>query len=202
MAEFLDIDTDMLAAASAGSVATAPASSEDDKHLDTWLQGWTRDEAMAILKLLARRRSQEAERRVRSQHGEWLKTRWPAASTVHRSSMVELRKLAKTASTVRLEMEAKQRAQEDAQRQRQRESSLRRLMSEVDKHWATIDSQAKRDSASGYEHAVRLVRELADGYALTSSAKEFDRALRRFLVRHATRGALLRRLTEAGLWAK
>jgi hypothetical protein len=48
---------------------------------------------------------------------------------------------------------------------------------------------------------VRALTDLAEGYALTSSRKESDRALRRMLVRHATRGALLRRLTEAGLWS-
>lgn len=36
---------------------------------------------------------------------------------------------------------------------------------------------------------------------LGEGRKEFERALRRFLVQHATRGALLRRLTEAGLWS-
>lgn len=74
-------------------------------------------------------------------------------------------------------------------------------MSEEDKRWDAIDAQAKRGSASGYDQAVRALVDLAEGYMLTSSRKEFERALRRFLVRHATRGALLRRLTEAGLWS-
>lgn len=47
---------------------------------------------------------------------------------------------------------------------------------------------------------MRALTDLAEGYAMTSSRKEFDRALRRLLVHHSTRGALLRRLTEAGLW--
>lgn len=74
-------------------------------------------------------------------------------------------------------------------------------MAEVDRHWDAVHAQAKRGSASGYEQAVRALVDLAEGYALTSSRKEFERALRRFLVRHATRGALLRRSTEAGLWS-
>ena len=35
---------------------------------------------------------------------------------------------------------------------------------------------------------------------LAMERKTFDRELRRFLVRHAKRGVLLRRLTETGLW--
>ena len=64
-----------------------------------------------------------------------------------------------------------------------------------------IDAQAQRGSASGYEQAVRALADLAEGYALTSSRAAFERALRRLLVRHAKRGALLRRLTKAGLWS-
>lgn len=202
LAEFLEIDADMLAAASVGSARTPAVEGDEDEHLDEWLGKWTRDEAVAVLKLLTQSRSQEAERSVRSRHAAWRKTQRPAAPGVPRRSVAMLREVAQTASAVRLELEAKKRSQERAEHQRQREAQLRQVMAEADKHWAAVDAQAKRGSAMGYEHAVRMVRELADGYALTSSAKEFQRALRRFLVRHATRGALLRRLTEAGLWAK
>ncbi|HZE91221.1 MAG TPA: hypothetical protein VE029_05865 [Rhizobacter sp.] len=65
-----------------------------------------------------------------------------------------------------------------------------------------IDAQAQRGSASGYQQAVRALAELAEGYALTSSRKEFDHGLRRLLVRHAKRGALIRRLIDAGLWSE
>jgi hypothetical protein len=74
-------------------------------------------------------------------------------------------------------------------------------MVDVDKCWAAVDAQATRGSASGYDQAVRGLKELAEAYELTASHKEFDRALRRLLVRHATRSALLRRLAQAGLWS-
>lgn len=46
-----------------------------------------------------------------------------------------------------------------------------------------------------------FLAELAEGHALAATRKAFDLELRRLLVRHATRGALLRRLSEAGLWS-
>ncbi|MEF8726928.1 MAG: hypothetical protein V5B34_01710 [Accumulibacter sp.] len=113
-----------------------------------------------------------------------------------RRSVAELRELAESAAAVRLE-----RAKQEAERGRQRKAHRRQLMAEVDKHWDAIDAQAKRGSASGYTQAVRVLVDLAEGYTLTSSRKEFERALRRFVVRHATRDALLRRLKEAGLWS-
>lgn len=75
-------------------------------------------------------------------------------------------------------------------------------MTEVDKHWDAIDAPAKRSSASCYTRALRALVDLAEAYALTPSRKKVERALRRFVVRHATRGALLRRLAGAGLWSE
>lgn len=105
------------------------------------------------------------------------------------------------AALVRREREAQERAQQEAELRRQRAAHLRRLMAEVDRHWAAIDALTGRGTASGYEQAVRMLADLAAGYALTSTPQEFERALRRVLVPHAKRGALLRRLTAAGLWS-
>ena len=204
LVEFLEIDPDMLAAAMAGSARASQAQTDDAEadRIDAWLAEWLRDEMAAVLKLIAQGQGHVAERQVRSRHAAWLKAQRPSiASTARRRSVAELRALAKSASGTRLEREAKERAKQEAERRQQREAQLQLLMADVDKHWAAIDAQAQRGSASGYEQAVRALAELAEGYALTASRKEFDRALRRLLVRHATRGALLRRLTKAGLWS-
>lgn len=202
LAEFLEIDPDMLAAAMAGSGRVAQDDVAQAGHIDTWLSEWPRDEMAAVLKLIAQGQGQVAERQVRSRHAAWLKAQRPSPSASEvRRSVSQLRELAQSASGVRVEREAQERAKQEAERRQQREAVLRLLMADVDKRWAAIDAQAQRGSASGYEQAVRALAELADGYALTSSAKEFDRALRRLLVRHATRGALMRRLNEAGLWS-
>lgn len=202
LVEFLEIDPDMLVAASAGSARVSPTDAEDGNRLDAWLGEWSRAEMVAVLKQIAQGQGHEAERGVRSRYAGWLKVHRPSvASTAHRRSVAELRELANSASGVRLEREAKERAKQAAEHRRQRDAYLRSLMSEVDKRWEAVDAQAKRGSASGYDQAVRALVDLAEGYALTSCRKEFERALRRFLVQHATRGALLRRLTEAGLWS-
>ncbi len=202
LVEFLEIDSDMLAAAMAGSARVSQADAAETDRIDAWLGEWSRDEMVAILKLIAQGQGHEAERRVRSRHAAWLKAQRPsAASRARRRSVAELRELAKSASGVRVEREAKARTKQEGERRRQREAHLRRLMADADKHWEAINAQAQRGSASGYMQAVRTLTDLVEAYELTSSRKEFERALRRFLVRHATRGALLRRLTEAGLWS-
>lgn len=202
LVEFLEIDPDMLAAAMAGSARASQADTAAAGRIDAWLDEWPRNEMAAVLKLITQGQGLEAERQVRSRHAAWVKAQRPSvASAAQRRSVAELRELAKAASGVRLAREAKERAKQEAERRRQREAYLRLLMADVDKRWSTIDAQAQRGNASGYEQAVRALAELAEGYALTSNRQEFDRALRCLLVRHATRGALLRRLTEAGLWS-
>jgi hypothetical protein len=155
----------------------------------------------AVLKLIALGQGREAERQMRTRHATWLKAKRPRPATpVQQRSVAQLRELAQSASGVRRARQAQERATQEAERRRQRKATLRLLMADVERRWADVDALAGRGSASGYEQAVRALRDLAEGYVLTSSRKDFDRALRRLLVRHATRGALLRRLTEAGLW--
>lgn len=208
LVEFIEVDPDMLAAAAAGS-ARAPdddGDKEDEEaqsaRLDAWLGTWSRAEMAAKVKLIAQGQGHEAERQIRSSHAAWVKAQRPSSeSALPRRNVGQLRELARSATGVRRQREAEERAIQEAEDRRQREAVLRLLMADVDKRWAAVDAQAQRGSASGYDQAVRALTDLAEGYVLTSSRKEFDGALRSLLVRHATRGALLRRLTEAGLWS-
>jgi len=100
--------------------------------------------------------------------------------------VAELRAHAKEAEKLRLE----------------REAYLLTLAADFDRHWNAINQHAERGTASGYDEAKRAIVDLADAYAFASDRNAFDKALRRFMIRHAKRGALVRRLVEAGLWEK
>lgn len=202
LVEFIEVDPDLLTAAAAGSLRATTDDPMQSAAFDIWLAGWPRDDMAAVLKLIVEGQGREAERRVRTRHAAWMKARRPAsASSSVRRSLAQLRELAASASGIRLARQAQEREAQETERRRQREASLRLMMVKVEQHWSAVDALANRGSASGYAQAVQALQDLSEGYALTSNAKEFDRALRRLLVRHATRGALLRRLTEAGLWS-
>lgn len=202
LAEFIEVDPDLLAAAAACSSRAVNDESAHGTDVDAWLAEWSPGDMAAMLKLIAQGQSREAERRVRAHHAAWSKARRPTrAPSTARRTVKQLRELAPSARGLRLAREAEARTAVEAERRLQRESVLRLLMADVDNRWAAVDALATRGSASGYQQAVRVLKDLADGYALTANRKDFDRALRRLLVRHATRGALLRRLTEAGLWS-
>jgi hypothetical protein len=202
LAEFIEVDPDLLAAAAVCSTRAVNDESAHAADVDAWLAEWSPRDMAAMLKLIAQGQSREAERRVRAHHTAWSKARHPVrAPSTPRRTVRHLRELAPSAKGLRLAREAEARTAAETERRLQREAALRLLMADVDKRWAAIDALAARGSASGYQQAVQALTDLAEGYALTARRKDFERALRRLLVRHATRGALLRRLTEAGLWS-
>jgi len=200
LVEFLQIDADMLAAAVAGSAPLSPVFDGDAGQLDAWLGEWSPGEMAAILKLIAQGQGFDAERQVKARHAAWLKARRPPSdSQAQPRSVGALRELAQQAQGVRLAHEAHERALQKAEKRRQHEAHLRRLMADVTPHWAAIEVHAQRGTAASYEKAASALAELAQGYDLTASREAFDHALRHWLVPHAKRGALLRRLTGAGL---
>ncbi len=197
LAAFLEIDADIIAAAAIGSADA----SDRPESVDAWLQSLSPDELRSMLKSIVRADRPNPQREVASRYRAWHRQHAPqAAPEARRRSVAGLRSLAVPAGEERRRRDALAREQQAAARRTQRDAQLRLLMSDVDKRWLALHQQAERGSASAYEQAVRALSDLAEAYAIVSDRKTFDRELRRFLVRHAKRGALLRRLTEAGLW--
>jgi hypothetical protein len=202
LVEFLEIDPDLVTAAAAGSQEIEDYRHDDDS-IEVWVADLSRNEIEIVFNLLLQGASQQAERWVKSEFLAWLKESGSRESLpVKPRKVAELRALAKEAEKRRLEHEAKERARQEAECRKQREAYLRTLAADFDRHWKVIDQHAGRGTASGYDEAKRAIIDLADAYALASDRKAFDKALRRFMVRHAKRGALVRRLVEAGLWQK
>ena len=161
LTEFIECDPDLLAAAAAGSPHAPAEGSAQDAAIDAWLAGWSREEMAGVLKLIALGQGREAERRIRTRHATWLQAQRPAtAAPAPRRSLAQLRELARSASGVRRERQAHERAAEEAERRRQREACLRLLMADGGQRWAAVDALARRGSASGYAQAVRALTDL------------------------------------------
>jgi hypothetical protein len=202
LAEFLEIDPDLLAAAAEGS-PEIEAYRDDDDSAEAWMAGLRRDEIKTVFTLLLQGASQQAERRVKSAFLAWLKESGSRESSPAKPrSVAELRTLAGEAEQRRLAREEKERARQEAEYRKQREAYLLTLAADFDRHWNAIHEHAERGTASGYEAATRAIVDLADAYALVSNRNEFDKALRDFMARHGRRGALVRRLVDAGVWNK
>lgn len=201
LVEFLEIDPDLLAAAAQGSRNAEEWS--DDDSVETWVADLSKNEMRIVFNLLLQGSSQLAERRVKSEFLAWQKeTGQNVTGPAAQRSVAELRSLAQKAGKIRFGCEAKEQALQEAEHRKKRETYLKTLAADFDRCWNAIHPHAERGTASSYDEAKRAIVDLADAYVLVSKTKEFDQALRRFVVRHAKRGALIRRLVEAGLWQK
>ena len=114
LAEFLEIDLDLLAAAASGCPAIAESR---DGDIDVWLTKLSADEMLPILKLLLQGNSQQAERQIKSRFLAWQKenTQCAAPSGTQRK-VAELWALAEAEKKFRLQREAKQHARQEAAR--------------------------------------------------------------------------------------
>lgn len=198
LAEFLKIDPDLIEA------AKAPVPDRNRaQDVRAWLDTWRPKDMKDVFKRIVLGEGSEAERQVKSHYAAWLKAQLSVRfGDARRRRVAELRELAQAAATDGKTQENRTRKNRDTERQRQRVADLRAMMSDPDKHWKMVDTQAQRGTASSYDQVVRILSDLADGYALTSSREAFNLDLRCLFIRHFMRKPLMRRLIDAGLWSE
>ena len=203
LAEFLEVDEDLLAAAGRSDQQAKKPNSKSDAELDAWIAELPAAERAAMLKLLLTGHAQQAERRLKMRFLAWQREQQPIREPEPRCRTVaQLQELAASSAETRKKQEAAQRKRADAERQAERESYLRTLAADFDQYWRDADKGAERGIASAYEAVKCTLADLSDAYTLCASRADFDRRLIQFMVLHGKRGALVRRLTDAGLWKK
>jgi hypothetical protein len=202
LAEFLEIDGDMLAAAGLSDGQSLKPDGESDAEQDVWIAALPAAEKTATLKLLLAGNAQQAERELKLRFLAWQRERRPIEKPGTRRTVSELRKLAASAAEARKNQEVVQRRKAETKRRAQRETSLRTLAADFDPCWQAADKLAERGIASAYDEVTRALVDLSEAYALCATRADFDRQMVQFMARHGKRGALVRRLADAGLWKK
>ncbi|MEK7435945.1 MAG: hypothetical protein AAB150_03585 [Pseudomonadota bacterium] len=201
LAEFLEIDLDLMAAAGLPDQQAPDVDTKSDPEVDAWIAELPTAEKTAALKLLVIGHAQQAERRVKLRFLAWQREQHPIAKHgVRRRTVAELHELAASAAETRMMQEAVQRSKAEAERRAKHETHLRTLAADFDRCWQVADKRAERGIASAYDEVKRALVELAEAYTLCASQADFDRKLAQFMARHGKRGALVRRLVDAGLW--
>ena len=201
LAEFLEIDLDLITAARLPDQQATDLDTKSDAEVDAWIAELPTAEKTAVLKLLVAGHAQQAERRLKLRLLAWHRERHPIAKhEVRRRSVAELRELAASAAETRRKQEAVRRKELEAERQAKHETYLRTLAADFDRCWQVADKRAERGIASAYDEVKRALVELAEAYTLCASRSDFDLILAQFMARHGKRGALVRRLVDAGLW--
>jgi len=199
LAEFLEVDEDLLAGAGTGS----PDSQDREpsgEEMDAWISALPKDEVTALLNLLMAGKGHQAERALKSRFAAWRRGLQSARIEAPRRTVGELRKHAEAAQGIRHEQEKREQERREIKRRKEHEAYLKNLSRDFPKMWKSVQQLVEMGSGVAYKDACRLLVDLAEAYSVHESRGTFDQELRKFMTGHLRRKALVKRLVEAGIW--
>jgi hypothetical protein len=199
LAEFLEVDPDLLAGAGMGSPAVQETE-VSQREMEKWIDALPRDEVNSILKQLLERKGRQAERSVRNRFASWRLGLQTGDTDAPRRRVGDLRQNAEKARLIRLEKQKRDRKQREIKRREKRKAYLKNLSSDFPKAWASVKEPVERGSGRGYDEACRILVDIAEAYALYATQNQFQKELEKFMAGHLQRKALIQRLVKAGLW--
>jgi hypothetical protein len=199
LAEFLEVDPDLLAGAGMGRPAAAEAEISA-QEMDQWIDGMPGEEVKSILKQLLEGKGQQAERYIRNRFASWQRSSQSGNNQSPRRKVGQLRQNAQKAREVRLEKEKQDQKQREIKRLEKRKAYLKKLSSDFPKAWALVKEPVERGSGRGYDEACSILVDIAAAYDLFATKKQFQKELKKFMAGHLRRKALIQRLVKAGIW--
>ena len=199
LAEFLEVDPDLLAGAGMGS----PAVQETEvsrREMEKWIDALPREEVHSILKQLLEGKGQQAERSIRNRFASWRHGFQTGDTDAPRRTVGDLWQNAEKARLIRMEKQKRDRKQREIKRRDKRKAYLKNLSSDFSKAWASIREPVERGSGRGYDEACHILVDIAEAYDLFATKKQFQNELKKFMAGHLRRKALIQRLVKAGIW--
>ncbi|TVP80866.1 hypothetical protein [Thioalkalivibrio sp.] len=197
LAEFLLLDSDLIASAAAASPELrSPQAAESD--IDDWLATQAADALRASLRLMLLGQSLAAERRLRAEFLAWQRTQRPMVICPDRRTLSVIEAGVEAARGLRLEREREARAAEEAKRKAERARHLAGVAQKADRAWSDIDALLQRRSGAAYDEALQRLQDLAEALHAAERGPEFRRDLEKLLATHGGRPAWMERLDKAG----
>ena len=199
LAEFLEVDPDLLAGACMGSPA-AQETEVSQREMEKWIDALPKEEINSILKQLLEGKGQQAERSIRNRFASWRRILHTGDTDAPRRTVGELRQNAEKARLVRMEKQKRDQKQREIKRLEKRKAHLKNLSSDFPKAWASVKEPVERGSGRGYDEACRILVDIAEAYDLFATKKQFQQELKKFMADLTRREALIQRLVKAGIW--
>jgi len=199
LAEFLEVDPDLLAGVGMGSPA-AQSEEISEKDMDRWIDALRQNEVKAVLKQLLEGKGHLAERSIKNQFAVWRRGLQSDKIDPPRRTVGELRQNAEKAQQIRLEKQKRDRKRREIKRREKRKAYLKNLSNDFLKAWESVREPVERGSGRGYDEACRALVDIAEAYDLFATKKQFQKELKKFMTGHTRRKALIQRLVKAGIW--
>lgn len=199
LAEFIEVDPDLLVGAGMGSPAATEAEISQ-QEADKWIESLPRDEVHSILKQLLEGKGQQAERFLRNRLASWQRGLQATNTATFRRTVGELRQNAEKARLIRLEKQKRDRRQREIKRGEERKAYLENLSKDFPKAWKSVRKAVEIGSGRGYDEACRILVDIAEAHDLFATKKQFQNDMKKFMAGHLRRKALIQRLVKAGIW--
>lgn len=199
LAEFLEVDPDLLTGAGMGSPA-AQDEGVSQQEMDAWIDDLPGDEMKAALKQLLAGQGQQAERTLKNRFAAWRRGLQSDGCGAPRRSIGELLANAESAEKIRLERQKREEQQREVKRRKERKAYLKNLFKDFPKAWKSVQRTVERGSGLAYDEACHALVDLSEAYALHSSRNDFQHNLKKFMKEHLRRKALIQRMVKAGIW--
>jgi hypothetical protein len=197
LAEFLEVDVDLLAGAGMNSQPIQPAEA-DEAGYDAWLDQLPESEVRKYLKQIVSGQGASAERELKRLYAAWQARQTPVEQG-ERRTVATLRQLAEGANERRLSKEAEASRQAEAERKKLRDMKLANLAKDFPRAWNSAHAEAAKGYASAYDTACRQLVDLRDAYHQQAMSASFQTEFQQFMDKHRHRKALMTRLVKAGL---
>ncbi len=199
LAEFLEVDEDLLAGAGMGS-PTLQDEEPSQQEMDEWIDGLPQDEVMGLLKQLLAGKGQQAERTLNNRFAVWQRGLRGDRVEAPKRTLGELWKNAESAKMIRLEQKKCEQKKREIQHRKARETYLKKLSKDFPKAWKSVQQTVERGSGLAYDEVCSDLVDLSEAYSAHVSRKRFQQELRKFMGSHMRRKALIQRLVKAGIW--
>jgi hypothetical protein len=199
LADFLDVDEDILKTASLAS--PAPPVEETQRQMAEWAATVPESEAREYLLAVLRGENRNAERRIRNRYHDFVRllAAGKRAGGADRRTISEIRALVREARNERERQEAVERERKRIERERKRSEHLKEVAGRFPHWWQQADAYAREQKASSYDVARDILVDLRDAYAQEGRQEEFATGLQSFTSEYTRRPALMRRLKDAGM---
>jgi hypothetical protein len=132
LAEFLEVDPDLLAGAGMGG-PSAPKAEISLQEMDKWIDALPREEVNSILKQLLEGKGQQAERSIRNRFASWRRGLQTGDTDAPRRTVGKLRQNAEKARLIRMEEQKRDRNQREIKGREKRKAYLKNLSSDFPK---------------------------------------------------------------------
>jgi len=199
LAEFLEVDPDLLAGAGMGS----PAMQDEEisqNEMDEWVDTLPNNELKEVLKQLLEGQGQQAEHTLKNRFASWRRGLQADKTDTPRRTVGELRANADAAEKIRIEKQERDRKLREIKRRKERDAYLKNLSKDFPKAWKKVQKTVERGSGPAYDEARHILVDLAEAYSLYAKRKTFEQELRKFMADHMRRKALIQRLVKASIW--